>query len=120
MRLNHLDLAVPDVASAANFFKSVFGFEEIEIRGKTGAMAVLAGDGFELVLTRAATCDGPLYPKTFHLGFLVPTEQDVLDAFARFSATQGEPAEAPRILRGKLMFYCHAPGGVLVEVSHRP
>jgi hypothetical protein len=50
----------------------------------------------------------------------VPTEQDVLDAFARFAATQGETAEAPRVIRGKLMFYCHAPGGVLIEVSHRP
>jgi catechol 2,3-dioxygenase-like lactoylglutathione lyase family enzyme len=52
MRLNHLDLAVPDVASAATFFQAVFGFEEVEIRGRTGAMAVLSSDGFELVLTR--------------------------------------------------------------------
>ena len=119
MRLNHLDLAVPDVAHTAAFFKAVFGFTEIETRGKTGAMTLLESEGFELVLTRASA-DTPPYPKTFHVGFLVPAEQDVRDAYARLATAGTDLPEAPRLLRGRLMFYCRAPGGVLVEVSHRP
>jgi catechol 2,3-dioxygenase-like lactoylglutathione lyase family enzyme len=120
MRLNHLDLAVPDVAQTAAFFKAVFGFTEIETRGRTGAMTILEGDGFELVLTRSSPTDAPPYPKTFHVGFLVPTEQGVNDAYARLATAGIDPPQAPGIVRGRLMFYCRAPGGVLVEVSHRP
>lgn len=120
MQLNHLDLAVPDVAQTAAFFKAAFGFTEIETKGKTGAMTILEGEGFELVLTRTQPTDVPPYPKTFHIGFLVPTEQCVNDAFARLLTTGIDLPEAPRIVRGRLMFYCRAPGGVLVEVSHRP
>ena len=120
MRLNHLDLAVPDVARTAAFFKTVFGFAEIETRGKTGAMTILESEGFELVLTRTQPADTPPYPKTFHIGFLAATQQDVTEAYARLTTAGIDLPEAPRLLRGRLMFYCRAPGGVLVEVSHRP
>jgi catechol 2,3-dioxygenase-like lactoylglutathione lyase family enzyme len=118
MQLNHLDLAVPDVALTASFFRTAFGFMDIQAKGN-GGMAILKGsDGFELVLTRAQRTDQPLYPRTFHVGFLVSSEQDVMDAYLRLTAA-GIDLHPPRMVRGRLMFYCHAPGGVLVEVSHR-
>lgn len=120
MQLNHIDLSVPDVALAAAFFKTVFDFVEVQTKGNAG-MSILRGiDGFELVLTRTQQTGSPPYPKTFHVGFLVPTEQDVEAAYQRLIATGLDRPEPPHPIRGKLMFYCHAPGGLLVEVSHRP
>jgi lactoylglutathione lyase len=119
MQLNHIDLAVPDVALTAAFFKTVFDFVEIETKGNAG-MAVLTGGGFELVLTRMNATPLPPYPKTFHIGFLVSSEEHVRDAYRRVIEAVVEPCDPPRSIRGNLMFYCHAPGAILIEVSHRP
>jgi catechol 2,3-dioxygenase-like lactoylglutathione lyase family enzyme len=119
MQLNHLDLSVPDVALTATFFKIAFGFVDIQTKGN-GGMAILEGaGGFVLVLTRARPTDRPLYPRTFHIGFLVSSEQDVKDAFQRLTAAGIDLTHPPGTVRGSLMFYCRAPGGILIEVSHR-
>jgi catechol 2,3-dioxygenase-like lactoylglutathione lyase family enzyme len=119
MQLNHLDLSVPDVASAVSFFEAGFGFTLLQTKGNDG-MAILRGDcGFVLVLTRAQQTDRPLYPKTFHIGFLLASEQAVMDAYLRIEVAGINLPSPPRAVRGSLMFYCHAPGGILVEVSHR-
>ncbi len=119
MQLNHLDLSVPDVASAVSFFEASFGFILVQAKGNDG-MAILQGsDGFVLVLTRAQPADQPLYPKTFHIGFQVPSEQAVMDAYQRIEGAGVNLPHPPRTMRGTLMFYCQAPGGILVEVSHR-
>ena len=119
MQLNHLDLPVPDVALAAAFFQTAFGFRCLESRGRDG-MAILQGDGgFVLVLTRTRPTQPPQYPERFHLGFLLDSEQAVRDTWQRLADAGAHPPEAPRAMRGGFMFYCHAPGGILVEVSHR-
>ncbi|WP_457356399.1 VOC family protein [Roseateles sp. P5_D6] len=119
MQLNHLDLSVPDVTAATAFFEAAFGFTLRQIKGNDG-MAILDGEGgFVLVLTRAKDATEPMYPKTFHIGFLLASEQAVMSAHARMLDAGIELAQPPRVMRGSLMFYCHAPGGILVEVSHR-
>ena len=119
MQLNHLDLSVPDVAAAATFFEVAFGFTLQQTKGNDG-MAILHGEGgFVLVLTRVKDAGEPMYPKTFHIGFLLPSEQAVMSAHARMLDAGIELAQPPRVMRGSLMFYCHVPGGILVEVSHR-
>lgn len=120
MQLNHLDLSVPDVPAAVAFFETAFGFTLLETKGNDG-MAILRGDGgVVLVLTRAAPATTPLYPKTFHIGFLLPSGQAVWQAYERMKAAGIELPQPPRELRDSLTFYCHAPGGILVEVGHRP
>jgi hypothetical protein len=42
-----------------------------------------------------------------------------MDAFRRLNAAGPDVPDPPRMVRGSLLFYCHAPGGLLVEVSHR-
>ena len=119
MQLNHIDLAVPNVALTATFFKTALGFAEIQTKGNDGMTILKGSDGFELVLTRTSESN-PAYPKTFHIGFLVPSEQDVHEAYRRVAASGIELPQPPRPVRGHLMFYCRAPGGILIEVSHRP
>lgn len=116
MKLNHIDLSVPDLRAAADFFVAGFGFATVAVRENDG-MAILRGkDGFGLVLTHDPA---PAYPAAFHIGFLQPSAQAVLHAYERISAagiaTQGPPKES----YGSLMFYCRVPGGIVVEVSHR-
>lgn len=120
MRLNHLDLSVPDVAAAVPFFEQALGFRLLETKGNAG-MAILEGDGgFVLVLTRAPDTGQPLYPKTFHIGFLVASEQAVHEAFERIGRAGIELPDPPAPMRGSLMFYLRGPGNILVEISHRP
>jgi lactoylglutathione lyase len=117
MQLNHLDLSVPDVAAAAAFFADGFDFTLTDTRGN-GGMAIMSGaGGFVLVLTR---CAEPCYPKTFHIGFLQPSTEALMHAYQRLLAAGIAVASPPAEMRGALLFYCHVPGGILVEVAHRP
>jgi lactoylglutathione lyase len=116
MQLNHLDLSVPDVGAAAAFFVSGFGFCVIEERGN-GGMAILRGEGgFLLVLTR---CPEPQYPKTFHIGFILPSAEAVTRAFEALRAAGIDLPAAPAEMRGAFLFYCRVAGGILLEVAHR-
>jgi len=117
MQLNHLDLSVPNVTAATAFFVDGFGFNLTGQLGNNG-MAILSGaNSFVLVLTR---CAEPQYPKTFHIGFLLPSEPAVQDAYARLLAAGIDVPTPPARMRGALLFYCTVPGGILVEVAHRP
>ena len=116
MRLNHLDLSVPDLQAAIDFFVAGFGFSVVAVRDADG-MAILRGeDGFGLVLTRDAA---PHYPAAFHIGFLQSSEEAVTQAYERLLAAGIATQAAPAISYGSLLFYCRVPGGVLVEVSYR-
>ena len=115
MQLNHIDLPVPDVAAATAFFVDGFGFTLAEQRGNHG-MAILTSPGMVLVLTRSTEA---VYPPSFHIGFLQPSADAVQAAYAHLLASGIAVPEAPKTMRGSLLFYCYAPGGVLVEVSHR-
>lgn len=119
MQLNHLDLSVPDVAATAAFFEAAFGFTLLQTKGNAG-MAILRGEGgVVLVLTRAAPVDHAPYPKTFHIGFLVPSDAEVWVAYESVRRTGIDLPHEPQAVRGGLGFYFHAPGGIMVEVGHR-
>ena len=114
MQFNHIDLGVTDVVAAAAFFD--FTLDHIMVNG---SRAILDGaTGESLVLTHQP---GPLtYPKNFHIGFLVETEQAVQTKHTELDQAAIEGLSPIRRLRGSLLFYCQAPGAVLIEVAHRP
>ena len=119
MQLNHLDLPVPDVAATAAFFTTHFGFRLVETRGNNGFALLLGEDGFALVLTRRRAEAGPDFPDNFHIGFLVGSDAAVHDLHARLQAADVPDLPPVASQRGATLFYVHAPGGILVEVSHR-
>ncbi len=119
-KLNHINLAVSDVPELTRFFQTGFGFHLAEQRG-TGKFAVLLGEGgFALILMHDKKVTPTTYPALFHVGFLLGSEQEVKQHHARI-VDAGFEAPTPAVLqRGgdkSFGFYCHAPGGVLVEVS---
>lgn len=116
MQLNHLDLPVSDLEGSVNYFVKGFGFERLP--APCEGMAILRGDGgFVLVLNQP---DGAVvYPPGFHIGFLQSSDEAVHACYQRLSSV-GLPVPAPpAISYGALAFYAEAPGGVLIEVSHR-
>jgi catechol 2,3-dioxygenase-like lactoylglutathione lyase family enzyme len=125
MRLNHLDLHVPDIAAARDFFCQCLGFTEVEMRGANG-LAILHDDaGLELVLSRPiAKFGGADTPtagaNTYHIGFIQPRREDVDALFARVKAFGAEVWNEPAEIRGGWLFYCFAPGRILVEIGWRP
>ena len=119
MQLNHLDLPVPDVAATAAFFTTHFGFRLCETRGNNGFALLLGEGGFALVLTRRRAESAQDFPANFHVGFLVDSEAAVHAIHARLRAADVPDLPPVSSQRGATLFYVHAPGGVLVEVSHR-
>jgi len=119
MKLDHLNLVVPDLDAAQELFTTTFGFDLTMRRG--AALAALTGeDGFTLVLADSRRCGGdgaPRYPKTFHVGFLQESREAVDALHARLAAAPVELGQAPRMMHGSYGFYCTALGGILFEIS---
>ncbi|BCH30746.1 glyoxalase [Mesorhizobium sp. L-8-10] len=120
MKLNHANLCTTDVAGLADFFTRHFGFELVAMRGND-AFAILRGtDGFALNLMRPGKGGGADYPEGFHIGFLIDDGDEVRAKHAEMTEAGLRPDEIQNLMRGgaaTTVFYCLAPGGLLVEVS---
>ena len=120
MKLNHANLIATEVAALAGFFTSHFGFELVAMRGKD-AFAVLRGtDGFSLNLMTPGKERAASYPDGFHVGFFVGKADGVHTKHAELADAGLQPSEVQELTRGGIKsttFYCHAPGGLLIEVS---
>ena len=121
MKLNHLNLCTSDVSGLSDFFTRFFGFALVATRGRD-AFAILRGDdGFALNLMRSGRGAAPIdYPDGFHVGFLVDHADTVHAKHRELQHAGLVPGELQRLIRGgapTTIFYCEAPGGVLVEVS---
>ncbi len=116
-KLNHINLTSVDTPELTRFFESCFGFRLLGQRG-AGKFSVLMGtDGFVLTLMHG---EAATYPANFHVGFLVESADEVLRLRAGILEAGFEAPEAAVFSRGgpkTFGFYCHAPGGVMVEVS---
>ena len=119
-RLNHANLPVADVAALRDFFVRHFGFRVVATRGQD-AFVVLEGDGgFVLNLMRHRPREGNGFPEQFHVGFLLDTPDAVHAKHAELGAAGVDVGEVADLVRGgwaSTTFYCHAPNGILVEVS---
>ena len=122
MILNHLDLYVPDVTATREFFVRHFGFRHHATRG-AGRLAILYDDaGLELVISQPISNLGgaeqvALDVTTYHIGFRLSSTKNVDDVFVDLQAATSQPIEPPKKMRGRYLFYCLAPGNILVEVS---
>jgi len=117
MKLNHLNLCVPDVIEARAFFEKFFGFRCLDTKGGD-RIAVLEGEGgFTLVLTNIDRGAPQEYPADFHFGFILDDPECVHRVYQQLREGGVEPGHEPRAMRGSLIFYCRILGGILLEVS---
>ncbi len=118
MRLNHVNLTVPDVPKTRKFFETYFEFRCVADRGR-GALAVLTDDsGFVLTLNNFDKATEVEYPGAFHIGFMQDSREQV-DAIHQRLTTAGFDVEPAREFHGAWTFYFRAPGGFLVDVGHQ-
>jgi catechol 2,3-dioxygenase-like lactoylglutathione lyase family enzyme len=118
MKLNHINLPVPDVEASTSFFEMYFNFKCIEKKG-ANLIAILQGtDGFVLVLMAASfNSNGNIaFPDAFHIGFFMDSREEVTEIYNRLSAA-GFATHAPASIRGGYGFYFNAPGDILTEVT---
>jgi catechol 2,3-dioxygenase-like lactoylglutathione lyase family enzyme len=117
MHLNHLDLAVRDVPAASSFFQNHF---DLSLAWERPGLALMTdGHGFALVLSALLVNESDTYPRGFHVGFNVPTSNEVTERYERIKAAAVPIVREPGLLGGALTFQCMAPGGLVVEVGHR-
>lgn len=123
MRLNHIDLHVPDVAATCDFLVSVFGL--VEQARPNGALRILQDDaGMEIVISRpnpklGGGDAGSTGIHTYHIGFMLSSHEAVDAQYQRVCAALADPPRQPVPMRGGYEFYCEAPGGILIEVGCR-
>jgi catechol 2,3-dioxygenase-like lactoylglutathione lyase family enzyme len=120
MRLNHLNLTVPDVPATREFFVTHFGFRCVAERGRDVLAILVDESGFILTLNNFDRTAKVEYPGAFHVGFMQESREQVDAIYQRLTAG-GFDAEPPREFHGAWTFYLRAPGGFLVEVffQHR-
>ena len=114
MKLNHLNLAVPDVLAMATFLKTYFGMRNGG--GNAGFTVLYDDDGLVLSLMKAGRSWGDGYPGTFHIGFFLPTRDQVDEVYQSLIAA-GYDVDRPADTGHSYGFYVTAPGGVQVEVG---
>jgi catechol 2,3-dioxygenase-like lactoylglutathione lyase family enzyme len=113
VKLNHLNLAVDDVAKAHAFLQKHFGLRDMG-RANDAMAGLYDDDGFALVLMK----NGPsvAYPRSFHIGFTQDSE-DKVNEINRRLRNDGLDVPAPKRMHGAWAFYFNAPGGFVVEVA---
>jgi catechol 2,3-dioxygenase-like lactoylglutathione lyase family enzyme len=114
MKLNHLSFPSTDVAATAGFFERHLGCTATPF----GTSRLLKRPGFDIVIEDASD-RSVAWPQNFHLGFELPTLEDVRNVHDRFKADDVEmETEVINHARGS-RFFCRAPGGLLVEINTR-
>lgn len=114
MKLNHTNLAVNDVPTARQFLEQHFGLRPVGEGHKNFAI-LLDDDGFVLTLMGAGRDNTVSYPKTFHIGFIQPSDADV-DAINQRLKDDGLDIEAPSQQHGAWSFCFRAPGGFSIVI----
>jgi catechol 2,3-dioxygenase-like lactoylglutathione lyase family enzyme len=118
VRLNHLNLTVPDVSQTREFFETHFGFRCVAALGRDALAVLVDESGFVLTLNNFGKEPVVEYPGAFHVGFMQESRERVDEIHARLKSA-GIDVEAPREFHGAWTFYFRAPGGFLVEVGHQ-
>jgi catechol 2,3-dioxygenase-like lactoylglutathione lyase family enzyme len=115
MKLNHLSFPSSDTAATAAFFERYLGFT---VSGTWEQSYILKRPGYDVVIDHVSG-DAPQWPQAFHLGFELPSLEDVRDLYERFSA-EGVQMETDVFNNGRgSRFFCRAPGGVMFEMNTR-
>jgi catechol 2,3-dioxygenase-like lactoylglutathione lyase family enzyme len=115
MHLNHIDLQVSDVSAARRFFEENFGLHCIFQRREQ--LAILRDDaGLEFGVSNLFDSPPPVYPKDFHIGFILEKESDVRATFDRLQ--KAGVTMKTDVSRGgpNVYFMCTGPDGIGIEV----
>ncbi len=114
MKLNHVNLTVDDVLAARQFLERHFGLRPSGEGHKNFAM-LFDDDGLVLTLMGVGASKTVSYPKTFHIGFIQPSDAHVDEINQRLKE-DGFDVEPPTRQHGAWAFSFEAPGGFTIGV----
>lgn len=115
MNINHINLAVPDIAATRAFFERFFGLRCTETKGDNVLSVLVDESGFAFTLSHFEKDVIPQYPRDFHVGFIRDSVEQVKKQYELLK-NAGVDVPAPRTAHGGFGFYVTAPGGITVEV----
>lgn len=116
MQLNHLNLCVPNVSEARDFFTQHFGLRCVHSQGEH--LAVLHDDqGFAFTLSNFSGKATPSYPPELHIGFHLNSVQEVNDAYTRLQNEGVAVGTAPHVHHGSHVFYFKALDTIPIEIG---
>lgn len=118
--MRHVALFVDNLAACETFYVDLLGME-IEWRPDDNNVYLTSGND-NLALHHA---DSPPVSaeqqRLDHIGFIIPTLNEVDDWFAFLQAHDVKIRNAPRTHRdGARSFYCYDPSGTLVQIIYHP
>ena len=114
MKFNHISFPSRDVAATAAFFERYLGCTSSSF----STSKILKRHDFDIVIEDAG--DHPVDgPHNFHIGFELPTAEDVEQLYRAFAEGGAQLDTAViRHVRGS-RFFSTIPGGVMVEINTR-
>ena len=138
MKLNHMSFPTADVPATSTFFERYLGFtiaQKFEpnfyilkrpgfdvVIERTSAEAptpnILAQSGAPRAFAESVGGDAQ-WPKAFHLGFELPTADDVRSLREQLQADGFEPETGIFNPERGSRFFCRASGGVMIEFTTR-
>jgi catechol 2,3-dioxygenase-like lactoylglutathione lyase family enzyme len=118
MRLNHVNLTVPDVPRARKFFETYFGLRCVADKGRDALVVLIDESGFILTLNNFDKATEVTYPGAFHIGFMQQSREKVDEIYRRLKS-DGFEADPPREFHGAWTFYLRDPAGFLIEVGYQ-
>jgi catechol 2,3-dioxygenase-like lactoylglutathione lyase family enzyme len=114
MKLNHINLTVDDVPTARQFLQRHFDLRPVG-EGHKNFGILLDESGFVLTLIGVGRDNTVSYPKTFHIGFIQPSDAHV-DAIHQRLKDDGLDVDAPSQQHGAWSFSFLAPGGFTIVI----
>lgn len=116
MKINHMNLVVPNVIETANFFEKHFDFKIQKTMGEV--ISILHNEeDFVLIISNFPKTATFEYPADFHLGFYQSNTDEVLEIYDKLKSDQIELRQHPQQIRDRFGFYFHAPGNILIEIT---
>lgn len=118
MRMNHINLSVPDVQEARCFLEKYFGLRFMDAPTSSKIVVALDEGDCIIALSNFSNSASYSYPAAFHVGFNLPTRADV-DAMHERLTADGYKVGRRKEFHGAWTFYFDAPGGFVIEVLHQ-
>jgi catechol 2,3-dioxygenase-like lactoylglutathione lyase family enzyme len=114
MQFNHLSFPSNDVAATTDFFVRQLGCTA----ERFGGFTALKRAGFDIIIEDAGA-RGVSWPHNFHLGFELPSVEEVQLLYKRFKEEGVHMSTDVFHHERGSRFFCEAPGGLLFEINTR-